>query len=124
MHTLEQYKNILSDLEIKLQNELTTIASYNQKTGDWEIRVDDVVGTESDPNNVADYGEEADTRIATLAELETRFRNIQRAYQKIKAGTFGICEVGGEQIEPARLEANPAARTCTAHFAQEADLPL
>ena len=34
----------------------------------------------------------------------------------IAAGTYGTCEVSGEQIEEDRLEADPAARTCKAHM--------
>lgn len=124
MNTLDTYKTALLVLQKQLTAELTTIAYYNQKTGDWEVRVDDVINTESDSNDVADFGEEADERIATLAELETRFRNVERALKKLENNTFGVCEIGGEQIKTERLKANPAARTCTAHLEQEADLPL
>lgn len=124
MHTHEQYKTILTDLKTQLENELSTIAIFDKRTGDWEVRMDDVITAESDENEVADFGEEADDRIATLAELETRYRNIVRALAKIEAGTFGVCEISGEPIEPERLEANPAARTCIAHKEDEYDLPL
>jgi len=124
MHTHETYKTILLDLKTQLESELSTIAIFDEKTGDWEVRMDDVVGVDSDSNDVADFGEEADERIATLAELETRYRNVVRALKKIQDGTFGLCEISGEEIEPARLEANPAARTCIAHREEEYDLPL
>lgn len=124
MHTQEQYKEILKTLKGELKNELSTIAVFDQKTGDWEVKVDDVVGDDSDTNDVADYGEEAEQRIALLAELETRFRNVERALQKIEKGTFGICEISGQKIEEKRLDANPAARTCMAHLEEEYDLPL
>lgn len=124
MNTHAQYKTILNELKSQLTNELSTIAVFDQKTGDWEVRMDDMVNLESDANEVADFGEEADERIATLAELETRYRNVIRALHKIESGTFGICEISGEKIEVERLEANPAARTCIAHKDDEYDLPL
>jgi DnaK suppressor protein len=124
MNTHEQYKAILTDLKTQLTNELSTIAIFDKKTGDWEVRMDDVVTGESDGNDLADFGEEADNRIATLAELETRYLNVVRALEKIETGTFGICEISGETIEEDRLSANPAARTCTAHMEEEYDLPL
>lgn len=124
MNTHEQYKTILNELKSQLTNELSTIAVFDQKTGDWEVRMDDMINLESDSNEVADFGEEADERIATLAELETRYRNVIRALHKIESGTFGICEISGEKIEVERLEANPAARTCIAHKEDEYDLPL
>lgn len=124
MHIQEQYKTILTDLKTELINQLSTIAIFNEKTEDWEVKMDDVVELESDDNDVADFGEEADERIATLAELETRYRNVVRALEKIEAGTFGICEISGNKIEEERLNANPAARTCIAHKEEEYDLPL
>jgi len=120
----EQHKTKLEELKAQLANELSTIAIFDQKTGDWEVRMDDVVDLESDSNRAADFGEEADERIATLAELETRYRNIVRALQKIETNEFGICEISGEAIEAERLNANPAARTCIAHREEEYDLPL
>lgn len=124
MHTHENFKEVLTTLQQQLKGELSTIAYFNEKTGDWEVRMDDVTNTESDTNDVADFDEEADERIATLAELETRYRNVARALEKIAIGTFGTCEVCGETIEEARLNANPAARTCTTHREEEFDLPL
>jgi len=35
--------------------------------------------------------------------------------KKIEDGTYGICEVGGEEIPEDRLDANPSARTCIEH---------
>jgi RNA polymerase-binding transcription factor DksA len=34
----------------------------------------------------------------------------------MEEGKYGICKVCGEEIEEARLEANPAAETCKAHL--------
>jgi RNA polymerase-binding transcription factor DksA len=124
MHTHDIHQAALIALKHTLETELATIAHYNEKTGDWEVRMDDMVSVDSDSNNIADFGEEADERIATLAELETRYRNVVRALEKIEAGTFGLCEISGEPIEEARLNANPAARTCVAHREDEYDLPL
>jgi RNA polymerase-binding transcription factor DksA len=117
-------KQSLHTLQTQLTDSLKQIAVFNEQTGDWEVSVDDVVGIDADENDIADYGEEADERIATLAELETRWRNVQRALKKIEAGTFGICEISGTPIEPDRLAVNPAARTCKAHMEEEYDLPL
>ena len=36
--------------------------------------------------------------------------------KKIEDGKYGICESTGEQIPIARLEANPAAKTCMEHL--------
>ena len=48
-------------------------------------------------------------------QLENRLLDVKRALEKIDNGTYGTCEVSGEQIEETRLDANPAARTSIAH---------
>lgn len=46
-----------------------------------------------------------DTERAELAQVE-------RALQRIEAGTYGRCETCGEDIAPGRLEALPETATC------------
>ncbi|MDE2079336.1 MAG: TraR/DksA C4-type zinc finger protein [Patescibacteria group bacterium] len=53
---------------------------------------------------------------AALNELEGRLNMVTNALDKIKAGTYGTCEVCGEEIERDRLTANPAATTCKVHM--------
>ena len=51
---------------------------------------------------------------ARLTELGYVFRrpDIEDALAKFDAGTYGECEVCGQRIPEARLEAMPAARVC------------
>lgn len=119
-----QYKQRLTDLKDALVTELETIAVHNPDTDDWEVKTDARDTDDADENMQADASEEADNRVAALSNLEARYRNIVRALEKIEAGTYGICELSGEPIEEARLDANPAARTCIAHREQESELPL
>ncbi len=47
---------------------------------------------------------------ATVGQtLERRLQNVKRALQKIKEGTYGVCEDTGEPIPRGRLEAVPEA---------------
>lgn len=118
------YTEALEALRATVRADLEQIAVENPTTGDWEVRPDTTVHDEADENALADNAEEADLRVATLNELETRYRNITRALEKIADGTYGICELSGEPIEHDRLMANPAARTCKAHMNEETQLPL
>ena len=119
--TNDTYKIALEALLKTVSLQLSDIAVHNQVTDDWEIRVPE--NQESDEDVRADAAESADEHVAELAELETRYRTITRALQKITDGTFGICEISGEAIETDRLMANPAARTCKAHMEAEYTLP-
>ncbi len=48
--------------------------------------------------------------------LMARKLEVAAALARMDAGTYGFCEECGEKIEEDRLEANPAAATCTAHM--------
>ena len=56
---------------------------------------------------------------AQLAALTDRAREqlteIDAALSRVADGSYGICEVGGEPIPAARLEARPTALTCVEH---------
>ena len=45
-------------------------------------------------------------------QLKRDLKEIEKALEKIKKGTYGICENCKEQIDPARLEAKPSAIYC------------
>ena len=49
---------------------------------------------------------------ALLDGTRRRVVELDEALQRLDAGTYGVCEVCGEPIPPARLEARPSARTC------------
>jgi len=69
---------------------------------------------------VADSDDQAIQREndATLDALDARGRHelaaVAAALDRIAAGTFGSCARCGEAILPARLRAEPSARTCVA----------
>ncbi len=108
----------------RLEDELRGIATYDHATDNWEAAPVGGETSEPDHNDGADVVEDWNERRATVAVLETEYRNVKRALSKIKIGTYGICEVSGEPIEEARLLASPAARTCTAHREEEDLLSL
>jgi RNA polymerase-binding transcription factor DksA len=122
MHETE--KTILEEQLEAVTTELKTLAVLHKETGDWEIRFDNDPHSEADEDLISDNAEAAEEAIATLALLETRYRNINRALAKLANDTYGTCEICGEPIEADRLGANPAARTCKVHLNDEIDLPL
>ncbi|HXW38720.1 MAG TPA: TraR/DksA C4-type zinc finger protein [Acidimicrobiales bacterium] len=48
-------------------------------------------------------------------QLQESLREVARALDRLEAGSYGRCEVCGEEIQPARLEAMPATRFCINH---------
>ena len=53
--------------------------------------------------------------VSTQEHLLTILDEVRRARRRVGDGTYGTCEVCGEPIPEARLEARPWANRCVAH---------
>lgn len=120
----ETHKQKLQEELAVVTSELESIAQKNEVTGDWVAVPEGTELTSPDENVEADAVEEWNERRAMMPQLETRYRNIVRALEKIENDIYGTCEISGEPIEEERLEANPAARTNLANMDREKELPL
>lgn len=120
MLTQEQVQNFKGRLEKErdlLQGELASLGKQNpHNPEDWEPAAS-TGEFGADRNDNADLIEELHENNAAINELEVRLKNVNEALLRIEQGSYGICEVSGEDIEPERLNANPAARTCVMHMA-------
>lgn len=65
------------------------------------------------PEEEADQVEAHDIELSLEKNLGDRVAEIDAALERIADGTYGTCQACGKEIEEARLEANPAARTHT-----------
>lgn len=121
---ITKQKEALTEELRMVTEELQSLGIHNPDVKeDWIATPGETIDAEPDENVAADRVEEWDERRATLAVLETRYNNIRRALQKIEDGTYGVCEVSGEQIDEDRLVAYPAARTTLVHADEESTLP-
>ena len=59
-----------------------------------------------------------DWALAMMSSAQTALYEIEQALNRIKTGTYGICEVSGDAIETERLAAIPWARFSAAAQAQ------
>jgi RNA polymerase-binding transcription factor DksA len=110
------YKQRLEEEKQKLESELQTVGRRNPSNpADWEAVPPDS-GQEADPNDAADLIEGFEANTAILKELETRYNTVLASLARIEDGSYGICSLGGETIEEARLNADPTAATCKAHL--------
>jgi DnaK suppressor protein len=55
---------------------------------------------------------EQERDLALIGTLRERMRDVDRALERLDAGTYGICEGCGQPIVPERLEARPFATFC------------
>lgn len=52
---------------------------------------------------------------AVTSQAREHLSEVDAAIERVVAGTYGVCEVCGEPIDAARLDARPTARTCVDH---------
>lgn len=55
---------------------------------------------------------ELEKRLALENSIRQELASVEHALDKIKKGTYGICDGCGKPIDPARLEALPQATLC------------
>jgi DnaK suppressor protein len=58
------------------------------------------------------------SQVAAYGRLQAMLGDVRQATAKLDAGTYGVCDGGGEPIPEGRLEALPWATTCIAHTAR------
>lgn len=112
-----EYRGRLDEERVRLEAELATVGRKNPANpSDWEPVPPAGSEVEADPVDSADITIGYDTNAAIVADLENRYNDVLAALAKLEQGSFGVCEVGKENIEEERLNADPAARTCLKHL--------
>lgn len=116
-----EFKNKLEVELERVEGELRDLGWENIQ-GEWETDGGDIDSTATEEDEIADRIEELEERGGEMDALKVHYKNIKRALEKIENGEYGVCEVGGEDIELDRLEASPSARTCKMHIESEGEL--
>lgn len=98
---------VLSEREDRLEAEL---AELTKPPGD--------MGTISFGKRVGEGTSMAVDRLAAVStqeQLMTMLADVRRARERVADGSYGLCEVCGEPIPTARLEARPWSTRCVQH---------
>ena len=53
-----------------------------------------------------------------IAETEMLLSDVERALERLEAGSYNLCEVCGNEIEPGRLDTSPVTRRCESHASE------
>lgn len=120
LYTIPMNKTLLEEHKAKLlaeQNRLRQMLKRDT-VPDSEIHGGRIpkfteVGSEQGENafEVEQFGND----LSVAEDMETRLLKVEAALARIEDGTYGKCLVGGDEIEEARLAAEPAAETCVKH---------
>ncbi|MDP9249537.1 MAG: TraR/DksA C4-type zinc finger protein [bacterium] len=112
----KKIKEMLEEERDTLLLQMKDMGKLNPETGEWETMPEEQQFPESDQNDLADRFEDFEERSSMMRTLEPRLNDILKALKSLNKETFGKCKVCKKDIETARLEANPAARTCKQHL--------
>lgn len=100
---LEEYKKKLLEERMDLQAELQRVTN-SEKNKDRVGAMDSV--------DLADASYNADYSLAWTEKINRRVREIDESLERIKDGTYGICQQCGDDIPEGRLEVRPKAKYC------------
>lgn len=93
----EQYRKE-ADLDESQQDSTGALSSHDQHPGDQ-----------------ASETFEREKEVSIDEQLEGQLREIDAALERVEEGTYGRCEIGGEEIDEERLGLLPATRYCRQH---------
>ena len=113
-----EFYETLKQERARLNDELKQIGARAQPTG--ERREGSPFGKREEE---ATEAFELERGLALEKQLLDALAEVEHALEKYEAGTYGVCDVCGQPIEPARLEALPQATLCLdckAHKAKNA----
>jgi RNA polymerase-binding transcription factor DksA len=111
-----RHQKLLEGERTKLLAELSTIAQKDPTSPNgWEAVETDLDSDSADENETADEIEDYEENQGIVNKLALQLSSVEKALDKVKNGTYGKCDVCGEEIPEARLDANPASITCIKH---------
>lgn len=96
------------DVRAQLEEERDSLRAQLEELGVGGTGID-YDSNFADSSQVTAERGEAEALAASLRETLTE---VEHALGKLDDGSYGTCEECGKQINPARLEAMPAARCC------------
>jgi DnaK suppressor protein len=110
----EQFRERLQAERRRVQQAIDYL--HKENPGSLEDETGELVSGSADNHPADTATETVDREIDyTLEENSSNvLREIDAALERIDAGTYGICEVCGNPIEPERLEHLPWATLCAA----------
>ena len=107
---MDEFMRLLTEERKRLRDELSEMEEHQAKNE--EKPVADVAGYDDDLVDVATETFEREKELALESSVQGMLEMVEGALQKIREGTYGICEGCGNPIDGNRLRAIPYARLC------------
>lgn len=116
-HNTEHYKKLLEKELKNLEKDLSGLGRVNPANAqDWQAVPPEASANIAEKEELAEQTEAYESNTAVLKELEIKYNEVREALLRVEKSTYGKCQICQKDIEDARLEANPAAKTCKEHM--------
>jgi RNA polymerase-binding protein DksA len=107
---IESYRQKLLDERDRLTVELKELSEGNLDMLQSEMSGESALDEHTGDSGTATFERERDLTLGN--NIQDLINRIDRALGKIEAGTYGICDRCGRDIDPARIKAVPYANLC------------
>ncbi len=100
---IEHYREMLQEKAGEIRRSMSTPAAA------------EIVARREEPNDYVDLADKSHEEWIFLnrnAQNASLLRQVEEAIERIEDGTYGICELCGEEISDKRLEARPVTTCC------------
>jgi len=107
---LKEMEAVLTEERERLQTELEEFTKQNPKNHEDYIAQFANLGDKDDENaeEVSTYS----TNLTLERTLESSLRDANRALERVKEGTYGVCKYCNKEIAEKRLRARPSSSSC------------
>jgi RNA polymerase-binding transcription factor DksA len=104
---LDKIRSRLESERSRLQTELEQLQASAQPT---EVRREGSPFGKREEEATESF--ELEKRLALEKQIKEKLNEVEHALDKFTKGTYGLCDICGQPIDPARLEALPEANLC------------
>lgn len=104
---MNHFRSLLVEERHRLEEELDTVR--NRKTDMDNALPEEGEGGDEDTADLAAAMMDKEMDLSVEDELEEMLSQVDRAFQKIEEGTYGVCDVSDKHIPKSRLEVIPWA---------------
>lgn len=107
---LKEMEDKLKQEHAELKAELDEFTKQNPKNREDYVAQFTNLGDKDDENaeEVATYS----TNLTLERTLESSLRDVERALERLAAGTYGTCKYCNKEIDEKRLRARPSSSSC------------
>ena len=107
---LKKYKNLLWELRDRIVEEITFLSGDNVNRSSSSSSHRDIERNDGDAADQGAVNFDREFALSLMSTEQDVVYEIDEALQRVKDGTYGVCEMSGDFIEKERLQVIPYAR--------------